>query len=83
MPTYTYECAAGAEFEHEARITAPALKECPVCGKCTPKRLITGAPGVHLISGDAGGWSNTGYSKAPHERQAEQILGRKLVKAAR
>jgi putative FmdB family regulatory protein len=83
MPTYTYECAAGVEFEREQRITEAPLKTCPVCEKCTPKRLITGAPGVHLISGDAGGWSSTGYSKAPHERRAEQILGRKLVKAAR
>jgi putative FmdB family regulatory protein len=87
MPTYTYQCSAGVEFDIEQRITDPKLTHCPVCDRdppfCEPKRLITGAPLVHLIAGDSGGWSESGYAKKEHERKAEQTLGRKLVKAAR
>jgi len=79
---YLYECAAGAEFEHEARITDPKLTECPVCGKCTPKRLISGAPRVQFIAGPSGGWSSSGYALTEPQRKAEQKLGRKVIPRA-
>lgn len=81
--TYTYECAAGVEFDVEQSINDPRLATCPVCGKCTPKRLISAARPFALMDGPSGGWGSTGYAKRPHERQAEAILGRPLVKAAR
>lgn len=72
-------------FETEQRISDGPLTQCRHCAvaKCVPKRLISGVSEVHFIEGDTGGWSNTGYSKRPHERRAEKKLGRKLHKAAR
>ncbi len=73
----------GVVFETQQRITEGPLTECHHCAvpSCIPKRLISGGSDVHFIAGDAGGWSNTGYSKRPHERRAEARLGRKLIKS--
>jgi predicted nucleic acid-binding Zn ribbon protein len=82
--TRTYMCQThGVVFETEQRITEGPLTSCHHCAvpKCVPKRLINVEGDVHFISGDSGGWSNTGYSKRPHERRAEHRLGRKLIKS--
>lgn len=76
MPTYTYECAAGAEFEVQQRITDPKLTECPLCEKCTPKRLISGASEFTLKEGNAGGWSRSGYGHTPAQLNAMRKLGK-------
>lgn len=70
-------------FETEQRITDGPLTACHHCAvpKCVPKRLVNVSSDVHFISGASGGWSNTGYSKRPHERRAEQQLGRRLIKS--
>lgn len=97
MPTYTYADSEGREHEVTQRIVEKAYDwRDPLTGEWghdkpgEPKRegwqvqrLITGAPQVHLIPGASGGWSETGYSLKPHQAQAEQVLGRKLMKAAR
>lgn len=81
--TYTYECAAGVEFEAQQRITDPKLTTCPVCEKCTPRRLISPeSGGFRLASGPSGGWSETGYAKPLNHRQAEAALGRPLTPKA-
>lgn len=85
MVTRTYMCTThGVVFETEQRITDGPLTSCHHCASasCVPKRLISlNDNDAHFISGDAGGWSNTGYSKRPHERRAEARLGRKLIKS--
>jgi len=85
MPTYLYQViSTGAQLEVEQSIREPAHTVLEVDGELVSvKRLISGPGSFQLISGDSGGWSNTGYSKAPHERAAEHTLGRKLHKAAR
>lgn len=85
MVTRTYMCITHqVVFETEQRITDGPLTSCHHCAveSCIPKRLISlNESDVHFISGNTGGWSNTGYSKRPHERRAEQRLGRKLIKS--
>lgn len=80
MPTYTYECNAGAEFEVQQRMTDPKLTTCPVCEKCTPKRLISGPAEFALKEGAAGGWSSTGYGHTPQQLSAMRKLGRPLTR---
>lgn len=47
MPTYEYECdACGHEFERLQRMTDPAVRKCPKCGKLKVRRLISGGAGV-------------------------------------
>jgi len=81
MPTYRYQVIAdGREVEVEQRITAPALTVLEVEGKVVSvKRLINGTPMIDLRSGPSGGWAASGYSKPENHRQAEAILGRKLI----
>ena len=69
MPTYSYICDCGKEFEIEQKITEPALKKCPFNkgGKCylsnkkphPVKRLI--ASSNFILAG--GGWYKDGYCK--------------------
>lgn len=82
MPTYLYECAAGAEFEVTQKMTDAKLSECPLCGACTPKRLISGAAPFQLKSGPSGGWGETGYSKTPQQRTYEHKTGLKTTRRA-
>lgn len=85
MVTRTYMCTTHqVVFETEQRISDGPLTVCHHCAsaRCVPKRLISlNDNDAHFISGSTGGWSNTGYSKRPHERRAEQRLGRKLIKS--
>jgi putative FmdB family regulatory protein len=76
MPTYTYVCAAGAEFEVQQRITEPKLTECPLCEKCVPKRLISSAPEFALKEGPSGSWSSSGYGHTPAQLSAMRKLGK-------
>jgi putative FmdB family regulatory protein len=57
--TYDYICEdCKHEWEHEAKITDPALTMCPKCGKESAKRLISGGTGFIL---QGGGWYKDGY----------------------
>jgi putative FmdB family regulatory protein len=61
MPTYEYGCeACGKTWELEQRISEPAAKKCPKCGKMKAKRLISG--GNFVLKG--GGWYADGYGSA-------------------
>lgn len=53
-------------------------------GKChrVKRQISAESGGFRLVRGDSGGWGADGYSKKPHERQNEAILGRKLTKPA-
>lgn len=83
--TYEYEIIegphAGSIIELRHSMAAPAEDHAIVNGeRVRVRRVITTAPDVHFNAGPSGGWANTGYSKLEHERRAEQVLGRKLVK---
>lgn len=82
MPTYLYECAAGAEFEVTQKMTDAKLTDCPLCGVCAPKRLISGAPAFNLVPGPAGSWGAGGYSKTPQQRSYEHKTGLKTTRRA-
>jgi putative FmdB family regulatory protein len=61
MPTYEYVCkACKATWEADQKISEPALKDCPECGKPQAKRLISGGTNFILTGG---GWADTQYSK--------------------
>lgn len=56
--TYDYKCLhCGFEWEHEAKITDPPLKECPKCKKEKAQRQISGGLGFQL---KGQGWFNSG-----------------------
>ncbi len=58
MPFYEYECqACGVHHEALQKISDPALKKCPHCGKAKLKKLIS-AP-VFRLKG--GGWYETDF----------------------
>lgn len=83
--TYDYEViTTGQVIQVEQRISEPAHTVLEIDGelRCV-KRLISGTPGINFVAGPSGGWASTGYAKPEHERKAEQVLGRPLVKAAR
>lgn len=67
MPTYTYECEWGHEFEEDQAITDPPLTSCPIripfggpdkCGERV-KRLI---PDGTTFALKGKGWEKDGYS---------------------
>jgi putative FmdB family regulatory protein len=61
MPTYEYACeACGNSWEAEQRITEPALKDCPKCGKPEARRLISGSR--FMLKGS--GWYADGYGNS-------------------
>ena len=61
MPTYSYQCeACDREFEKEQRISEPAIRKCPSCGKLKLRRLITS--GNFILKG--GGWYSDGYGSS-------------------
>jgi putative FmdB family regulatory protein len=60
MPIYEYYCQnkeCKHEWEDEASIISEPLKICPVCGKETAKRLVSGGGGFQLIGN---GWFKSG-----------------------
>ena len=67
MPTYTYRCAEGHEFEVEQKVTDKPVKSCHIrevwfgessaCG-LPVKRLIPKGTGVVL---KGSGWARDGY----------------------
>lgn len=83
--TYTYEVVStGLLVDVQHAISEPARQTLFIDGEWHLVRRVISAPApVHFKDGPSGGWSSTGYAKRPHERQAEQTLGRKLTKAAR
>lgn len=59
MPTYEYGCSdCGTEWEQQQKISDAAIKDCPVCGKQTAKRLISRGTGFAL---KGGGWASDNY----------------------
>ncbi len=78
MPTYEYECkACSKQFETEQRITEPALKKCPKCGKMKLQRLI--GTGNFILKG--GGWYADLYSSPkPSAREGESSAPKKNEK---
>lgn len=84
--TYEYlVIATGQVVEVQQRISEPAHTVLEVDGELVSvKRLISAeSGGFRLVSGASGGWGSQGYSKPEHERKAEQVLGRPLLRAAR
>lgn len=82
MPTYDYKCDECGTVEASHSIKAPALTECPQCGRACTRLISRESGGFRLVRGPSGGWGNDGYSLKPHERLNEHLLGRKLTKPA-
>lgn len=69
MPTYEYACdSCSHEFEQFQSITARPLKECPICGKPSLRRLI-GAGGGVIFKGS--GFYQTDYRSESYKKAAE------------
>src|ERR1700683_2319405 len=66
MPFYEYQCAnCGHSLEAMQKISDPALKKCPSCGKAQLQKLMS-AP-VFRLKG--GGWYETDFkSDQDHKR---------------
>ena len=65
MPIYEYEhtgkaCPAGKVFEQEQPISAPALAQCPSCGR--PVKRLLSAPLLSFPKGDSA-LKSQGFSK--------------------
>lgn len=61
MPTYEYECdACGHAFEKLQRMSDPAVRKCPSCGRLKVRRLISGGAGV-IFKGS--GFYETDYKR--------------------
>ena len=43
MPTYEYECPKGHVFELFQKMSDPARKKCPKCGKMATRKISAGA----------------------------------------
>lgn len=72
MPTYSYTCdACKRDFEHEQRISEPALKKCPLCGKAKARRMISS--GNFILKG--GGWYSDGYGSGSVGRKTSSDTG--------
>lgn len=60
MPIYEYRCqTCGHELEQLQRLSDPALKDCPACGKPKLQRLISAA-GFRL---KGAGWYETDFKQ--------------------
>jgi putative FmdB family regulatory protein len=57
MPTYSYECSKGHQFEVVQRMTDAPLKRCRVC-RAKAQRLILAS--TFILKG--AGWYSDGYS---------------------
>jgi putative FmdB family regulatory protein len=70
MPTYEYECdACGHAFERLQRMTDPAVRKCPSCGRLKVRRLISGGAGV-IFKG-------SGFYETDYKRNRGGAHGRK------
>lgn len=81
--TYEYEVVGtGQVIEVQQSIKEDAHTVLEVDGELVSvRRLISSkSGGFRLVPGASGGWSDSGYSKRPHQRQAEAALGRSLIK---
>lgn len=79
--TYIYAYVdSGEEFELSHSIKEPARTEHE--GRQVKRLISSESGGFRLVEGPSGGWATTGYALAPHKRQAEAILGKKLTKRA-
>ncbi|NQT18414.1 MAG: zinc ribbon domain-containing protein [Planctomycetes bacterium] len=68
MPTYEYECTiCGHHFEEFQSITAPAIEDCPECGKKV-RRLIGSGAGI-IFRGS--GFYQTDYRSKEYKEEAE------------
>lgn len=57
MPTYSYECTKGHQFDAVQRMTDPPLKRCRMC-RSKVQRLIVAS--TFILKGS--GWYSDGYS---------------------
>lgn len=72
MPTYDYRCTAcGHEFERFQSITAPPLRECPLCQGPVERQLGTG--GAVIFKG--AGFYATDYRSAEYKKKAREESG--------
>jgi putative FmdB family regulatory protein len=81
MPTYDYKCSkCGHKFEVFDRISAPPLRQCPVCNQKTAYRLI--GAGIGLIF-KGSGFYITDYRKKEYAegKKKEQKTDDNLQKA--
>jgi putative FmdB family regulatory protein len=70
MPTYEYICdGCEHEFEKFQSITAPAIKDCPECGKKKVRRKIGTGAGI-LFKG--GGFYETDYRSKSYSEAAKK-----------
>ena len=69
MPIYEYQCSKCGTFEVTQRITEPALKKCPTCGRKI-ERLLSASS--FILKGS--GWYQTDYARkgsAPSESSSD------------
>jgi len=79
MPTYDYACAeCGHELEAFHSMSAPSLKDCPVCGKPGLKRKIGTGSGL-IFKGS--GFYSTDYRSDSYKSAAKSDGGGKPVAA--
>lgn len=79
--TYEYKFLdTGEQVEIAHSIREPARTEHE--GRPVKRLISAESGGFRLVEGASGGWASTGYALAPHKRQAEATLGRKLTKRA-
>jgi len=66
MPIYEYECeSCGHRLEAIQKMSDPALKDCPDCGKSTLKKLISAA-GFQL---KGSGWYATDFKGSGQKQE--------------
>ncbi len=66
MPIYEYECGScGHRLESIQKMSDPALKDCPACGKPTLKKLISAA-GFQL---KGSGWYATDFKDSGKKKE--------------
>ena len=73
MPIYEYRCQfCGHELEQLQRMSDPALRDCPECGKAGLRRLISAA-GFRL---KGAGWYETDFKQGSKRNLAESSNGK-------
>jgi putative FmdB family regulatory protein len=78
MPIYEYECkACGHEFELVQKISEPAVKKCPECGKNKVNKLISLTS--FQLKGE--GWYETDFKNPKPKKTTDSGSGDKKPKA--